>query len=478
MQSSTPIIDLHVHSTLKPFGNSFYSNSNSKLYTNPACIWFSDKFGGFDSFFENTLGISRYRQSDFTTLIEGQYQIVCVSQYPIEKEFFDIRNEFLSRFENHIAQFASLLGKERIKYVRSNHYNYFEDLCNEYEYLKLLNGKTPTGSSKFYTILPNGSNLTQNSNLSVIITIEGCHSFCNGTDTRNLNNWKSLSENVAHVKNWEHPPFFVTFAHHFYNGLCTHAKSLYDASGKLLNQEYGMRNKGFSHQDNEPPISAIGIQLIKLLLNNKNEPRILIDVKHMSLEARQEYYAILKTNYKDEKIPIIWSHGAVDKDNNQEININLTIDVLPIYESNGIIGIEIDQRILGYNSNRFSKWFRSIYNSKNKKAYNDASYVWDQIITIAEFAYKNNYTDKPWQCIALGTDYDGVINPLNNYRDASTMSLLYNNLVLYLTEYWKKSNPTIPKKADINAQDVIYAVMYKNAYHFIQNNYKEGILII
>jgi hypothetical protein len=44
----------------------------------------------------------------------------------------------------------------------------------------------------------------------------------------------------------------------------------------------------------------------------------------------------------------------IKKTTTQEININLTIGVVPIYESNGIIGIEIDNlHILGYNSDRF-----------------------------------------------------------------------------------------------------------------------------
>lgn len=473
MQSSTPIIDIHVHSTLKPYGNSFYPSNNSRINDNSACIWAKDPFSITDTIFENTLGISKYRQSDFSTIVEGQYKIVCISHYPIEKEFFELRRNPSDVIENFIAQFASLLGKERIIHVKSDNYNYFEDLCKEYEFMKLLNMETPIGGAKMYKLMTDYDDINDIASLHVIITIEGCHAFCNGKDTTNRSNWDAMEDNVKIVKNWDSPPFFVTFAHHFYNGLCTHAKSLFDASGNLLNQEYGMRNGGFTHHDNELPISDLGEKLIDLLLFNENERRILIDVKHMSLEARKKYYSILKSKYNNEEnpIPIIWSHGAVDFDGN-EINMNLDVDVKTIYQSNGLIGIEIDQRILGFNKNRLGRWFRSRFTNKNKKAFYEAEFFWKQIITIAEYAYKNGFSENPWKCLSLGSDYDGVINPLNSYRDVSKISTLYQNLILHLEKYWDKSNPVIIKPNGTDAQDVIYQIMYKNAHDFIKNNYK------
>lgn len=115
--TSTPIIDIHVHSTLKPYGNSFYSNSNKRSITDSACVWFKDKFTLLDRRDEITLGVSRYRQSDFTTLAEGQHRIVCVSIYPIEKEFTDIQSSVLKVVENTLIHFASLFGKNRITIV-------------------------------------------------------------------------------------------------------------------------------------------------------------------------------------------------------------------------------------------------------------------------------------------------------------------------------------------------------------------------
>lgn len=480
MQTSTPIIDIHLHSTLKPYGNSFYSNSNKKSVTDSACIWFADKYSIIDNLFENTLGISRYRQSDFTTLTMNQHKIVCVSLYPIEKQFINVNSNILKKFENYIAQFASLLGKNRVDNIVSEEYNYFQDFINEYHYLLALNNEVPHGGSKMYSLVKQKQDLNSKSNLFVIPTVEGCHFLCNGNDTTNLKQWENLKINIDEIKKLPYPIFFVTFAHHFYNGLCTHAKSFFDLSGKLLDQTYGMREYKVSVNDSLNPISTIGKNAIDLLLSNQNCKRILIDVKHMSVEARNEYYSILESEkYSSENIPIIWSHGAVTIEKGvivekYQINLNKN-DILKIYKSSGIIGVEMDQRILGYNKNRFSKWFKNIFRKREKKAFYEAEYFWNQIKTIAEFAYTNGFTENPWKCICLGSDYDGVINPLNSYRDSSSITVLYNNLIVYLNEYWDK-NPIIKKKIDQDAQDVIYDIMYKNAFDFINNNYLDKLI--
>jgi hypothetical protein len=482
MQSSTPLIDIHVHSTIKPYGNSFYDNCNPTIASDMSCIWRQDKFTEDDKAIENLVGIPRYRQSDFTTLVDGQVRIVCVSLYPIETGMVNLREgSLLKSVESWVAQFAGLLGKVRINYILGKQngepYNYFKDLCREYQYLLSLNNIKPEGGVLSYSVINNSNGLDNNSNNSLLVipTIEGCHSFCDGTDTRNAENWLSLVENVKTVKDWQSPPLFVTFAHHFYNGLCTHATSLFEIAGKLANQEYGMRDYEIPINDDCKPIEEIGEQLIHLLLSKNNGRRILIDIKHMSLEARNAYYNILtQAPYANENIPIICSHGAIQlkKLTQFQINLELENDVLKIYQSNGLFGLELDQRILGYNSNRFFKWVGNIFKKKSKQAFNEAAYFWDQIITIAEFAYANGFRENPWKCICLGSDYDGVINPLNTYRDASNLSVLYQNLISYLENYWSQNNCIIPPKNNgLDAQDVIYNIMYRNAFEFIKLNY-------
>jgi len=475
MLSSTPIIDIHSHSTLKPYGNSFYKNLNPEIATNLSCIWAQDKHRILDTVYEISAGISRYRQSDYKTLVNGQTKIVFTSLYPTEIGFFQTRQDFPDKAERFIGEFASLFSYDRIDYVMGNGdkpYNYFEDLLNEYKFLKLLSGRHAIGGSLQYHLIANASQLNTPSNLLVIPTIEGAHVFCNGTDVRNPRNWDNVEARIQTVKNWEHPPIFITIAHHFFNGLCTHAKSLTGLAGDLLDQSYGMRDYEHNKSDNEPAISDTGKIVIRALLSNQNSKRILIDIKHMSLDARKEYYKMLENEFSGQSIPIVCSHGALDNFYKHEVNMNLSTDVLQIYKTNGLFGLEMDQRILGYDDNRFIKWTKGIFQRKQKREYLHAMYFWQNLISIAEFAYQNGFSTDPWKCICMGSDYDGIINPLNTYRDAETLPNLYNYLIEYLNDYWKDRNSIIPKHhGGWKSEDVIYRIMYKNAYEFIERNY-------
>jgi Membrane dipeptidase (Peptidase family M19) len=455
--STKSVIDLHVHSTLKPFGQSFKSGSDTEDRKDLSCIWHEDKARGLDTLIEK-LGLARYRQSDCTSLVQGNHRIACVSLYPLERGFTELQKAPLRLRRKAILDFVTMLGKDRIKHIESNDYNYFKDFKIELHYLMALNNKIPANGSQQYNVVIPENVLNTQSDLLIIPTVEGGHFLCEGYDTENPENWKNLATNILYVKNQPSPLFFVTLAHHFYNGLCTHAKSLFGLIANVLDQTHGMDDNG--HPSNLDPISPLGKKVIDLLLTKSNGQRILIDVKHMSKKARNAYYAILASDeYKDEKIPIVYSHGACDFEENNQINLNTT-DVLEIYKSEGIIGIEIDQRILGFKNHR---------SRKNNEAYFDAKSFWKQVIAIAEHAYDNDF-ENPWQCIALGSDYDGIINPLDSFRDSSTVEELRNNLIAHLDDYWS-SNAKIPKNYKGNSSQIIHQIMYQNAFDFITKHY-------
>ncbi|WP_366185585.1 hypothetical protein [Flavobacterium ovatum] len=69
MPNFTPII--HVHPSIKPYGNRFYPNNNFKDLLSPSCIWYKDRPTVVDKLPENAVGVGRYSQSDFSTITEG-----------------------------------------------------------------------------------------------------------------------------------------------------------------------------------------------------------------------------------------------------------------------------------------------------------------------------------------------------------------------------------------------------------------------
>lgn len=390
--STKQIIDIHIHSTLKPFGKSFKKNTNIKSVKDASCVWYEDKASKTDVIIEDTLLFTKYRQSDFTSLTQGNHKMACLSIYPLERGFTQLKKTPLKLGKNLLLNFVTMLGRNRLRDIESDDYDYFADYKKEYEFLLTLNNQVPKNGDKKYKMLENSADVDADADLLIIPTVEGCHFLCEGHDTENLANWRNLKENVAFLKNQPYPLFFVTLAHHFYNGLCTHSKSLYGFVGGVLDQRRGMDDFEAPADADLAPISPLGELLIDLLLSTEDSNRILIDVKHMSQNAREKYYALLNSDkYKDQNIPIIYSHGAFAFDPKIQINLNFN-DVYQIYKSGGIIGIEIDQRILTYHK---------LKERRGQEAYFDSNSFWLQIKAFAEIAHIRGF-DNPWQCIALG----------------------------------------------------------------------------
>lgn len=474
------VADLHIHPNIKGYGNSKTKNSKPFSIDDPSCLWYQDLPTKKDESVENLLGFTPYRQSDLSTCSQSHVNIACVSLYPLEKGFMDIRNKsLLNLFEKLIATLVSGIGSKRVEEIRADNFNYFDDLVSEYTYLTELDGRPPTGGQQAYQLCRSGNALLQapSNTVQLIVSIEGAHALCNGSDTLNPENWQGVEDRIKAIKDWLHPPFFITLAHHFYNGLCTQAKSLFDISGKLLNQDLGTRDYDLPVEDAiTSPIQEIGLKVIEHLLSTTNGRRILIDVKHMSLDARKQYYQLLNTTYSSENIPVICSHGALALSESgfyyHQVNMELATDIQMIYATGGLIGIEMDQRILGYNKNRFWKWAGNIFKGAEKQAFEEAGYFWNQVINIAEYAFQNGFANDPWKCICLGSDYDGIINPLNRYRDASTLNNLFQQLEQHLNLYWSEANTVIPKNHNgITAAQVIEKIRYTNMKDFIIQHY-------
>ena len=291
------------------------------------------------------------------------------------------------------------------------------------------------------------------------------------------------------------PLFYITFSHHFASGLCGHARSIPDIARDLgiLHQEY------FIDQN----FSELGYRILQYLLSVKVEGgtwvrdegagrRILIDVKHMSLRGRLTLYQLVKL-YNDgkeakDKIPVIASHvgfsgrtvgqmlsvvnrraetsrtqiqttrkfGRLHTYNTWSINLGVE-EIGWIVESDGLIGISMEQNNLGIG---FGK------KTRKKQPY-FAHLVMNQILDMAKAAA----TPKFWNHITLGTDFDGLIDPIDHY----TSSLFFHGLKQDLAaEFHKLSTPELVEASldidDLN--NILERLFIGNAMSFIQRHFK------
>lgn len=498
-------IDVHVHPGLKPYGNSFAHNPPRVNSPDPqldSSIWRKDHPNDLERLLERTLGLVKFTQSDFQSLSNGQVQVICASLYSIERGLVRLKTG-TGWLTDTLTNFISGLGKARINFLQSNN-DYFRDLIGEYEFYKALHNTSITinGTARKYILVEDRAALNQALDTSlanpsvqhviVIVSIEGMHNLdsnialAEGDET-------SFLANADKIKNWEYKPFFVTFAHHFYNKLCGHAGSLLDfIQDTLTGQEVGM-NTGFT---------PLGIKVLARLLDNTHGNRILIDVKHMSPISRLYYYDYLRTHHADElnskSIPIIISHGACNGFRNieehrkeekaqkfdidprfietgkhmYEKDINFYDDeLILVAKSGGIIGIQLDERRIASKTYKKFTRLRTLFASKHKRQLANSRMVWNNIQHIAQVLDQHDLS--AWDCMTIGSDYDGLIDSLNLFWSAENMPDLARCIEIKAKEWLDGGTYTFKNQENkITAAVITDKIFYSNAMAFFQKHFK------
>ena len=467
--------DLHCHPTLKPYGQSFDDLVHSENRRNKTNIWQYDPPTLKDKLLQFAGGLTRFRQSNFTALAYGNVGVISASLYPLEKGFM-LNKLPDGNLGDLLKNFITGVGKKRIDYVQSEHV-YFDDLTNEYQFLLALNNKEYTidGDRYKYIVARNKSDIinylddqspASNSvfTIVILISIEGAHSFGTGSNYKsNTANDAVILKNIGVVKNWEHRPIFMGLAHHFYNHICGHAKSLRGIMERTCNQSEGL-NTGFTD---------LGLKVVKELLDNKNGKRILIDIKHMGAVAKKEYFSLLNTQYKAENIPVVISHGGcignpTDRHLFFNEDINFTDEeILVVAKSRGIFGIQLDERRIASHE-ELQKTRGEI--SRKKILYNWSKLVWRQIEHIAELLDANDLF--AWELQSIGSDFDGLIDPINGYWTAEEIKFLDDYLLKHAYNYMNENGKNLKLEANkINCEEIVNRVMGENGINFMLRNF-------
>ena len=429
-------VDIHCHATMRTM-HTAPLNGSARNY------WVENRNDKIDTLlgklaWRASSGVAKVSQTNFYNCVNGKVRVVFDSLYPIERGFVNFRKLPEKIIGKKGVETLVVTGSgvtvERYHKCRNSD-DYFKDLCEQYDFLTEQQGASPCGNYQF-KIVNNYQELTQvlnedNHSIAVIVTIEGGHVFGCGTMTSkkmNLNELeKNLIKNIGEVKQWEHPPFFITFAHHFWNQLCGQAATLPPPTRITCNQKPGL-NTGFTN---------LGWSVLKELLSKDNGKRILIDTRHMSAQSRLEYYNFIQqhnADNPDDNIPIISSHSAVNgfstlsasnhvPDNMKKkrktpfcawsLNIS-DEEVRVIHDSGGIIGIILDKgRHSGID---VLKSIEKIHNPDEKKQ------AFLKLILDNIFQYVQAVNKKSaWDVLTLGTDFDGVITHFDFYEDMSKM---------------------------------------------------------
>jgi microsomal dipeptidase-like Zn-dependent dipeptidase len=241
---------------------------------------------------------------------------------------------------------------------------------------------------------------------------------------------------------------------------------------KVCNQDNGI-NSGFTE---------LGKEVLDILLDDSNGERIFIDIKHLSALAREEYFQIRQ--YKDPDnniIPVIISHGACNglQSRHQQTSAYPELgndflaedinfydnEILEVVKTNGLFGIQLDERRIASES-ALKKTKNSIF--RNKIMHYRSELLWKQIQYIAELL--DDHDLNAWENVAIGSDYDGIVDPINSFWTIEQYEPLKSHLERHAFNYLQncKSRLKVSANQNISASNIVNNVFQLNAWRFFE----------
>lgn len=503
--------DLHLHLSSKHFLTGDKPEDRKNCWQNIKIPLVDDALGNIlDS------------QSSLSQLSKAGVQIAVNAIVPMERAYAE------STLVGEVAPFLTPLDKTIVEKIRNGTYEYFTLFQAEIEFL--LSNLDGPGNKKAQII--NKISEVDEDKLNIILAIEGGHALFNSNE--------HYTDTLRKLKNGARRYLYLNPAHLTDQGEDFVANQAYGS--KIINQD-GFKPRRYG-------ISPNGLKLIEICHDGPEEKRILIDVKHMSLLARKQYYALWKR--KAYNSPILASHVGVTGtswDNIEEFidgsakrddmymgvkykkprgigqglrrnrtyfnpwSINLYDEEISIIiESGGMIGLSLDQRILGFTSqlsgalgklfNTFSGEYFSVKEYEELISGNvpvisgalptepDHSAAFIEEVNAEEALinkrkhlryFVNNLLHivkiggpQAWKHICIGSDFDGLIDPINTCTNVTKFEIIEKKLVKTITEMVteaKKVNPQV----DYHIKDLkkqLRDLFFQNGIDFLNKHFQ------
>ena len=353
------------------------------------------------------------------------------------------------------------------------------------------------------------------------LVVEGLHCFFNNPDSATA--MEEFYRNFHEFTN-DHKVFAVNITHLQDMPFANHASGM-----QFLNEGYFYPvKKGLSDRGKE-------------VVEQLHSKGILIDIKHLGLKARTDLYAL--RSQKQFNQPLICTHAGltgirmadrlqylqqtpVAKGEVWEIrhlkktghlpfsafnlcSINLyDEDVLQVLESGGLIGISLDQRIIGYPTEHIAyRWNGYPYDHEHISRFETevffgtpypvqlmlqppadvltgddalgqepiselahAYYFMNQVIHVLKVAVANGISyNKAKKMICIGSDFDGLINAIDCCKDATQFDAFKQllNGIARKPDFWSNTGFG-PNEVDID--ELLDLIFYRNGVNFIKQH--------
>ena len=468
--------DLHLHPSAKPFLQSACSSTGHNCWEYIGSVTEADR-----------------SQSCLDQLKAGGVNLAVAALYPLEKPFL-----------------SGQLTERSLPRRLPPHRNYLDLVRREIQYLERSSSLDPANGRSFRFLRDIGD--YHPDQLNLILALDGGHCLIgsNGSSIKNLHRLKAQSG---------HRFLYMTLVQKTRTPLATHAYSL-----PQFNELYHFRPLGFG-------LSSLGKKAIDLAYDDANGQRTLVDIRHLSLVSRFQFYQYRRQQgYRD--IPILASHtgvtgiswrhdslrkyilkqriidshnvavkyrqppgigsGSLSQTNFNPWSANLyREDILEVLESGGLIGLSMDQHALGtqgacgeFFSCRDFNFIMSGFADHNhrKQAASEVGlpdpgkrkdvneirhlrHLCNNILYIVRVGGTG-----AWKQMCLGSDFDGLMSPINFCTDASEYPKLEEGLIDMLPQMMAEDNSHQYDESDLEQK--VRGIMYDNALYFLRQHFR------
>lgn len=503
-------IDIHCHPQLKP-----YSRAHAYMplvqSVNPghvSSLWFTSNPTYLEKSANNMLGLTLFPQANLSGAAKANVQVMVVAIGCIEKGFVQFRG-VLSLFEQLLVNLTTGFGKTRVNALKSMQ-DYWSDFQQEMAFIKSGEGRAVKVGERWMTYelardfkdleriiernkkIPAQNTAADPFTIAFIPSLEGLHIL--NTGLGQVLNEEDVLAKLKMLKKSPERPWFVSLCHHFFNQLCGHSRSFKAPMINALDQSEGM-DSGFTD---------LGKKVVAELLSGADGGPVFIDLKHMSIAARAYYIALLQQARYKGKVPVIISHGVCNGAKDYTANgpthqlpgntfydiplydvpagydrtgklidtnqINFyDEEILAMIRTEGIMGIQLDERRIA-NEMTFKKLKKTANTEYNEK-FQYSLLVWNQVLHVAKLADGRGLP--AWHHVAIGSDFDGIVDPLNRFWTLEEYGELEAFLLINARNF-VGANVAHPMRHAINqltAEEIISRLFAENAWSFFQKWY-------
>ncbi|WP_181885266.1 membrane dipeptidase [Pontibacter diazotrophicus] len=460
-------------------------------------------------------------QSNLSQISEGCCNLVCAALHPLEMKIAD--RSLLHEVSYLMPKYVN---RDQLKQIASGETPYLQLLKQEYENLTrvMSNPDAKAGAAKSVKVLQSFRDYDPDDmeTLHLLFSVEGAHAFYYGRNERDDVN--RILHNLEQFVRSEQSPrlLYLTVTHLTQNVFCNHAfgikifdKDEFIPSGNGL-QEAGREliRKCYEELPYRLLIDTRHMSLKSRLMlydfrreNGWNGiPLIASHAGVTGCSYRRMPERKVETHAEKNYIKVVYDkpEGHLPDTLFNPTSINLyDEDIAEILLSGGLIGVSFDERILGaevkllIGQKAVEKEFVSVHESElfcgeQVRAYEEEEHMEEEedensrsilrlnfhqlqelhlrhlvntIFHIVKVGEELKEVD-PWEHICIGSDFDGLINPIKACVSSSHFCELPDKLKQAFEEYTPGAGFSVR-----NIEQVVENIMFRNGYNFLKKHF-------